>query len=121
MSNAKHCLISLFACLMILCSYSNVLADTIAILDHSIRAVSAVSSGRFIKIAWYVKLRNEAPEPQTCEITISFLNGDEEQIGRATKTHTLKPRELKTVSGTVQLRASVAKRIVSCDVSVQIK
>ena len=95
--------------------------DGIVILDSSIRAVSRTSSGRFVNIAWSVKLKNEADRPQTGVILVSFLDANDKQIGKASKTQLLKARELKKVTDTVRLRATVAEEIASCDVSVTIE
>ena len=121
MRNANHCLTAVIACLLIFCSYTPVSASAVVVLDQSIGPVSVVSQGRFYKIGWRVKLRNEAPEPQTCEITLYFLNRDDEVIGETSKTQTLQARESKTVKGSVQFRKSIAQQIATCDVSVEMK
>lgn len=112
-------LMSLLLCSMLFCPYANALPDCIVVLDSSIRPVSTGSSGRFIKITWKVNLQNKTPEAQTGEIVLSFLNSADEVISKTTKIETLKPREKKTVSGSVRLRASLAQKIASCDVSIK--
>jgi hypothetical protein len=122
MRPAPHRLLLLLLFLITICWPADVSArDGVVILDQSIRAVSRTSSGRFVNIAWNVKLKNEADRPQTCAILVSFLDADDRQIGKATKTQLLKARELKTVTDTVRLRSSVAERIATCDVSVAIE
>ena len=119
MRNAIRRLMLLLLCSMLFCSYSNALPDPIAVLDSSIHPVSEGSSVRFIKIAWKVKLQNQTPEEQTGTIILSFLNEADEVISKTTKTETLGPREKKTVSGSVRLRASIAQQIANCGVSVK--
>jgi hypothetical protein len=68
-----------------------------------------------------VTLQNQSPEPQTGKVTLSFLNGDEEVIGKTTKSQQLKAREEKIVSGSIRLRASVAQQIATYDVSVEVE
>lgn len=96
--------------------------DSVVILDQSIQAVSRTSSGRFVTIRWSVKLKNEANKPQTCAILISFLDANDEKIGKAAKDgQLLKARESKTITDTIRLRSSVVEKIASCDVSVTIE
>ncbi len=121
MRNAKYCLTMVIACLLILCSHMPVSASSVIVLDQSIGPVSVVSQGRFYKIAWRVKVRNDAPTAQTVEIILSFLNRDEEVIGEASKTQTLQAHESKTVRGKVQFRKSIAQQIVTCDVAVEMR
>ena len=122
MGNVKCCLTLVFACLLLLSSYTGtgVSAGKVSVLEQNIRSVTAVSAGRFFKIAWSVKVRNETPEPQTCIIRLSFLDSNERVVDKTTKSAELKGRETKTVTGTVQLRASAARQIVSTDVAVEI-
>jgi len=120
MSNAKRCLILPMACLLLFASHGSASAVSVIVLDQSIRPVSAVSGGRFYRIVWDVKLRNLAPKPQVCEITVSFQNAAEEEVGKTTKTQRLTAREVRTVRGTVQLRASLVRKIASCAVSLKI-
>ena len=122
MGNARLYLIPVSACLLTLFSYVDAAlsADRIVVLEQGISAVTAVSTGRFFKIAWRVKIRNETPDPQICKIKFSLLNSEERAVGRGTKSVALEGRETKTVKGTVQLRASAARQIVSSDVALEI-
>lgn len=114
MRNTKRCLILVCSVLFILGTYSTVLAENgISIIDHSIKAVATVSSGRFIKIAWQVKLKNETNAPLTQLITVSFLDGNKENLGNASKTSKLAAGELTTITDTVVLPTAVAKRIAT--------
>ena len=102
-------------------NYSNALSgEKISILDHSIKAVATVSSGKFIKIAWTVQLKNELSEPMTCVVSVAFLDGNKEKLGTANKTSTLNPNESKTITDTVVLSTSLAQKIATGEVSVEI-
>ena len=119
MRYGKRYLLLLFPCLLLMGSYLTVQAqDSIAILDYSIKPVASGSSARFIKIAWEVKLRSDFNKPATVLIEFSFLDEDEEEIAKVTKTSVLKAREERAVSDTVLIRTAEANRIVACDVSV---
>lgn len=121
MRNVKRLAMSLWICIILLANSSGVLAEEkVSILDHSIKAVAAVSSGRYIKIAWSVKLRNEISESMTCVISVSFLDGNRVKLGTANKTSKLDPNESKTITDTVVLSTSLAKRIATGEVSVEI-
>jgi len=119
---SKPYLLLLFPCLLLTGFCQSAQAqDDVLILDYSIKPVSAVSSGRFIKIAWKVKLRNEFSKPKTVLILFSFLDENEDQVEKVSKTRTLKAREERTVSDTVLVRAALANKIAACDVSVTIQ
>ena len=121
MRNVKRLAMSLWICIILLGNSSGVLAEErVSILDHSIKAVAAVSSGRYIKIAWSVKLRNEISESMTCVVSVSFLDGNRVKLGTANKTSKLDPNESKTIADTVVLSTSLAKRIATGEVSVEI-
>jgi hypothetical protein len=122
MKGAKHCWVFLFPCLWLFSITFDALAqDHIVVLEQDIKAVSAVSSGRYIKIAWKVKLQNKTNKPIACDVAVLFLNSGQENIGKASKTSTLEPNEIKIVSDTVLLEASVANQIATCAVSVEEK
>ena len=111
--DTKRNKILLAAILVLFTLHSYAFADNAMVLKHHIQAVSSVSSGRFIKIAWSVELRNPTPTPQSCKITLSFLNAEDEVISEATKTQELGPRQEKAVEGTVRLRTSIAICVAS--------
>jgi len=122
MKGAKHYWVFLFPCLWLFCNtYDGLAQDNITVLEQDIKAVSAVSSGRYIKIAWAVKLQNKANKPIICDVTIIFLNVNQENIGKSSKTSTLESNEIKTVSDTVLLQGSIANQIASCMVSIEEK
>ena len=119
---ARYNWVLIFTCLLLFCVHTNAPAQgNIVILDQNIKAVAAVSSGRYIKIAWTVKLQNTVNRSITFDVTIGFLNSKEEKIESANKTSTLEAKEVKTVSDTILLQSSVANQIASCSVSVQEK
>lgn len=122
MRHTKRYLSLLFSCLLLFSSYLNARAqDGIVIVSHSIKPVSAGSSSRFIKIAWKVRLRSEIKKPATVLILFSFLDENEDEITKASKTSTLKAREERTISDTILIRSAEANKIVACDVSVTIQ
>jgi hypothetical protein len=122
MRNAKPIILFLLIGIVIFGNYSSVLAgDKVSILEHSIKAVATVSSGRFIKIAWSVQVRNEIDVPMTCVISIAFLDQNKEKLGTANKTSTLDPKEAKTITDTVVLSSALAQRISSGEVTVEIE
>jgi len=122
MRNAKPVILFLLIGIVLFGNYSSALTgEKISILDHSIKAVATVSSGKFIKIAWTVQLRNEIDTPMTCVISVAFLDGNKEKLGTANKTSTLDPKESKTITDTVVLSTSLAQRIATGEVSVEIE
>ena len=98
------------------CSYA--FADSVIVLKHRVQPVASESSARYVTIAWSGVLRNTTSAPQTCKMTLSFLNAEDEVISEATETQELDPRQERTVKGTVRLRTSIAQQIVATDVSV---
>lgn len=122
MKTISHCLRIFPLFLLVFCWHTDAYAQGgVAVLDSSVRVVSSTSSGRFFKLAWSVKLRNQTNEEQTCTVLVSFLDADENQISKATKTQVLKPRESKNVRDTVRLRSSVVNQIASTNVSVTLE
>lgn len=122
MKVARYNWIPFYTCLLLFCFHTDAPAQgNIVILDQNIKAVAAVSSGRYIKIAWTVKLQNTINRSIAFDVTIGFLNSKEENIETANKTSTLEANEVKTVSDTVLLKSSVANQIASCSVSIQEK
>jgi len=108
-----------FSCLLLICLISNAFAQgKIAVLDQNIKAVASVSSGRYIKIAWAVKLQNKTNQPVNCDVMIQFLNIRQKEIGLAGKTINLEAKETKLVSDTVLLKSDIANQITTCTVSV---
>ena len=90
-----------------------------ATIDDSLKAGLAENSDQYIKIAYTVKLRNKTNKPMTPDITIAFLNGDNDQLGKeAMKTSLFKAGEVKTISDTIVLRASEVKQIAAGQVSI---
>jgi len=121
MRNARRYAMFLLIGIVLFSNYSGALAeDKVSILDHSIKAVATVSSGKFIKIAWTVHLRNEIGQPMTCVVSVAFLDGNKEKLGTANKTSTLNPNESKTITDTVVLSAPLAQRIATGEVTVEI-
>jgi len=102
--------------LFLFCSYA--FADSVIVLKHHVQPVASESSARYVKIAWSGVLRNTASVPQTCIMTLSFLNAEDDVISEATETQELGPLQEETVKGTVRLGTSIAQQIVATDVSV---
>jgi hypothetical protein len=92
--------------------------ENITILDHTIKPLETVSSGRFIKTVWEVQLCNSSESPINCVITILFIDKNEKPIEEAKKTIEINANETRTYSDTVLLRATLAKQVVSTLVSL---
>jgi len=110
---ALRYLVPAFAVVLLLTPCTRASTGPVIVLDQNIESVTPVGTGKFFKIAWKVTLKNTKPKAEECLITFSFLDSRDRVIGKATKEITLKGREQKTVSDTVQLRASKAKRIAA--------
>ena len=112
----------LVPCLLFMLFNSHALAeDSITVLEHSVKPVAAVSSGRYIETAWKVKLCNESEDPVTCVVEIFFKDKNEDSLKKTKKEIELKGHEVSTCSDTVLLRSSIVSEIVSTDISVKIK
>jgi len=121
MRDVKGYVICLWALFIFFCFNSNGFAeDKVSILEHNIKAVATVSSGKYIKLAWSVKLKNQINEAMTCVVSFSFLDGNKVKLGTANKTSTLEPNESKTISDTVVISTSLAQRIANGEVTVVI-
>jgi len=119
MREFKRYSLNVFSCLLFICLISNALAQgKVAVLDQNIKAVASVSSGRFIKIAWTVKLQNKTNQPVACDVMIQFLDVGQKEIGLTGKTINLEAKETKLVSDTVLLKSDIANQITACTVSV---
>jgi len=110
-------LISAFLLLLIPCI--GVSSEPVVVVDQNIESVTPVGTGRFFKISWKAVLKNVTPKAEECLITFSFLDSKDKVVGKATKTVTLKGKEQKAVSDTVQLRATVTKRIAAFRATVE--
>ncbi len=103
------------------CLWSRPLAqEMVTVLDHSVKPVGVVSSGRFVETAWEVKLRNKDEKPLDLIITISFMDKDDEPLEQAEKRCTIKAKETITFSDTLLLRKSVAQQVTSTGISFRI-
>jgi len=115
----------LVSCLFIICCpYSKTLAkDNIAVLvlDHSVKPVDTVSSGRFLEIVWEVKLCNKEEEPVNLIITILFMDKNEDTLEKAEKKCAIKANETRIYSDTLLLRTSIAEEVASTSIDVQVE
>jgi hypothetical protein len=112
-----------FICFILIigCLWSKPLAEErVIILEHSVKPVGIVSSGRFVETAWEVKLSNKEEKPLELIIRISFMDKDEEPLEETEKRCKIKAKETKTCSGTPLLPKSVAQQVASTRISVRI-
>jgi hypothetical protein len=107
--------------LIIGCLWSKPLAqDRVIVLEHSVKPVEIVSSGRFVETAWEVKICNKEEKPLDLIITISFMDKNDEPLEETEKRCSIKAEETKICSDTVLLRKSVAQQVASSGISVRI-
>lgn len=113
------------SCLFIVCCPdSNTLAKdniTVLVLDHSVKPVDIVSSGRYLEIVWEVKLCNKEERPVNFIITILFMDKNEDTLEKAEKKCAIKANETRTYSDTLFLRTSIAEKLASTSVDIQIE
>lgn len=102
--------------------YSHALAENyITVLERSVKPVAAVSSGRYIKTIWEVKLCNESDKIVACVVTIIFKDKNEDSLKKTSKEIEIKGHEENTYSDTVLLKSSIVNKIVSTDISIKVK
>jgi len=94
--------------------------ERMIILEHSVKPVEMISSGRFVETAWEVKLCNKEEKPLDLIITISFMDKDNEVLEETEKGCRIKAKETKTCSDTVLLRKSLAQKVASTRISVRV-
>ena len=127
MKDKKRYIVLTILGLFIFGSFSNALAEDrfpidnqsiAAIVDQSSKNTSVTSSGEYTEIAWKVKLRNDTDKPISSDVSVAFLNSDQDKLAVTTKTAEIKPGESKVVSNTVLLRSVLAQKIASGYVAV---
>lgn len=89
-----------------------------SIVEQSRSGRSAFSSEGYTEIAWKVKLSNSSDKPLAFDITVAFVNVEDDTLGKTTRTSKLQPGESKMVSNLVLLKADQAKQIDSGYVSI---
>jgi hypothetical protein len=117
----KNWLIFMFFIFIIGCLWSKPLAqERVTVLEHVVRPVGIVSSGRFVETAWEVKFFNKEEKPLDLIITISFMDKDNELLEEREERCSIKAKETKICSDTVLLRKSVAEQVASTRISFRI-
>jgi hypothetical protein len=117
----RNWLAFIFLIFIIGCLWSKALAqERVIVLEHSVRPVGILSSGRYVETAWDVKVRNNEEKPLDLIITISFVDKDNELLEDTEERCRIKAKETKTCSDTLLLPKSVAQKVTSTEVSVRI-
>jgi hypothetical protein len=92
--------------------------EKIQVVKYGLKAVESVDSGRYIKTEWSAKIRNGASEQVNFEITIAFVDSNNEVLKEASSQCELEPHQTKTFTDTVLLDADVAGKVASTKVSI---
>ncbi len=82
--------------------------------EQSIKKISegAVDTDK-TEIIWKAAVKNNTDKPVTFDVTVDFVNSDNEKVGQATKTRTIAAGETKVVSNRVVIDGADAKDIDS--------
>lgn len=65
------------------------------------------------EIEWKAKVKNNTDKPITFDVTVDFLNSDNEKLGETSKTRRIPAGKSKVVSNKVLLSSSKVKEIIS--------
>lgn len=119
MGNTRTFLVQIAAAFLLLFFGMNAWAgEEIAVVQYELKPVEAVDSGRKIKTEWNAKLRNKTSGPVSFEVTIVFLNSDNEILKEATSQCELDAYETKSFKGTVLVEMLTANKIASTRVKI---
>ncbi|NLD35950.1 MAG: hypothetical protein GX654_03690 [Desulfatiglans sp.] len=82
--------------------------------EQSIKKIAedAPNKGK-TEIIWKATVKNNADKPVTFDVTVDFVNSENEKVGQASKTRTIPAGESKIVSNRVVLNGADAKEINS--------
>lgn len=82
--------------------------------EQSIKKIAngAPDNGK-TEIVWKATVKNNADKPVTFDVSVDFVNSENEKVGQASKTRTIPAGESKIVSNRVVLDGSDAKEINS--------
>jgi len=120
-SNKRYIVLTILG-LFVFGSFSSALAEDrfdidnqsiAAIVEHNSKGMASISSDGYIEIAWKVKMRNDTDTPVSSDVTVAFLNSNNDKLAVATKTAKIEPGESQLVSNTVLLRSVLAQKITS--------
>lgn len=94
-------------------AYSNVSAEERYSIDkESIdKIVNNSLSDDKTQIIWKAKVKNNSDKPVTFDVTVDFVNSDNEKVGQASRTRTVPAGESKIVSNRMIVDSSDARDI----------
>ena len=72
----------------------------------------------YLEIVSKVKLRNNSDKPLTFDVTVAFVDSENDKLGEATETCRIKPGESKKVSNLILLDSNTATKIDSGYVTI---
>ncbi|GEM_PF-3317708 len=82
--------------------------------EQSIKKITDIASDRDkTEIIWKAIVKNNSDQPVTFDVTVDFVNSQNEKVGQATKTRTIPAGESKVVSNRMVLDGSDVKDINS--------
>jgi hypothetical protein len=96
-------------------STSNTFAEEKYSIDgQSIKKIADSATDKAkTEIIWKATVKNNTDKPVTFDVSVDFVNSENEKVGQATKTRTIPAGESKVVSNRVVLDGSDAKDINS--------
>jgi hypothetical protein len=114
MKNTKY-IIGIFLIIGLMVSTSNTFAEEKYSIDkQSIKKIADdASKTDKTEIFWKATVKNNTDQPVTFDVTVDFVNSENEKIGQATKTRTIPAGESKVVSNKIVLDGADAKDIDS--------
>lgn len=114
MKNTKF-FIGVLMVIGLLISTSNTFAEEkYNINEQSIKKISDNASGTDkTEILWKATVKNNTDKTVTFDVSVDFVNSDNEKVGQATKTRTIAAGESKSVTNRVVLDGADAKDINS--------
>jgi hypothetical protein len=99
----------------LLISISNTFAEEKYSIDE--QSIKKIAEGAAdtdkTEIVWKATVKNNTDKPVTFDVSVDFVNSDNEKVGQATKTRTIPAGESKVVSNKMVLNGEEAKDINS--------
>jgi hypothetical protein len=99
--------------------HSSAEEDIIFILKYSLRPVAYVSENRFVETAWNVELCNSSKKDLNFIMHFFFLDKEGNKINETKEKCEILANETKKFTGTVLLKASLAKEIKTTKVTIE--